>query len=112
MAKTPGFSIESKGKFFDDVMSALNNGDEVLLVWSKQIDEDNAEIHQSIVRWKEDCPACDKMSPLYLAVQLILHLIEETKFPKKDIYQFMIANLFEGMMADAHADSAHQEVSE
>ena len=112
MAKTPGFSIESKGKFFDDVMTALNNGEEALLIWSKQIDEDKTEIHQSIIRFKEDCPACDSMAPLYLAVQAILHLIDQTNFPYKDLYKSLITSLYNDMMDAAHADSAHQEVSE
>jgi hypothetical protein len=106
------FSIESKGKFFDDVMTALNNGEEALLIWSKQIDEDKTEIHQSIIRFKEDCPACDSMAPLYLAVQVILYVINQTNLPSKHIYELLAASLYKNMMADAHADSAHQEVSE
>lgn len=112
MDENPGFSIEAKGKFFNDVMIALNNGEEVLLLWSKQINEDDTEIHQAMIRWKDHCPDCDKMAPLYLAVQAILHLIDQTNFPYKDLYKSLITSLYNDMMDAAHADSAHQEVSE
>ena len=109
MDENPRFSIESKGKFFDEFMAALNDGDEVLLLSSKKI-KDHIQIRQAVIRLKEECPVCDKMAPLFLLVQGILNLIEDSNLPHNDVFKSLISALYKDIMDAAHADSSHQEV--